>query len=561
MEQEAMTLLVCPRCQRANPGEARFCHFDGWELRIVNGIAMRGGELGREFVFPSGVRCKTYDDLARGCMQDWNVARNLLKQGGLRQFMAGIGRMDLAVAAEKAAALSDLDLGLDQFIAQLPTRDALGPRLDLNPRRLNLGRLRVGETRQIPLVVLNQGARLLSGTMEIDAEDWLGLGDGAKTFNFKTGKQQQIDLQLDTAGLIAGQKYAGKLTFITNGGVAEVPIQFEIGTVPFATAPLQGAASPRDLAMRMRDKEAARLAGPLLESGEVERWFRANGWRYPVQGPPAKGVAAVQQFFEALGLSRPPPLFLSPSAVDATVMEGEKAHQEAVLSTNARKWVYAQVESDVPWLAPEQPDVGGAQRATVKFALLGKHLIRGQKAEGKLLLRANGGQRLELPVRVAVRPAPRRAARGLVTSFAKGALVAALARLLGCLPDVLGRDWRSMGAWLTSSDFVGHYVGYFVLATFWLGIPLGAWLAWRRGKIWDVPAGALVGGVTGLIVSATLASLYPVVDQTLYRLLPFTFPMIAVLVWALAGGVIGTGLWLVRSLIGPRRAPLEAVRG
>ena len=32
-------LQVCPRCQRANPSEAAFCHFDGADLRHTNGPA------------------------------------------------------------------------------------------------------------------------------------------------------------------------------------------------------------------------------------------------------------------------------------------------------------------------------------------------------------------------------------------------------------------------------------------------------------------------------------------------------------------------------------------
>lgn len=545
-----MAAVTCPRCQRANPNEARFCHFDGAELRNVNGVPPRGGELGREFVFPSGLRCKTFDDLARGCMQDWQSARNMLKHGGLRQFMAGIGRMDLAVSAERAAIEADADLGLDQFLAQLPTREPLSPRLDLNPRRINLGKLRVGESRQITLTVLNQGSRLLSGTVEIEGEDWLSFENGARTLTLKTGKQQQLVLQVETTGLIAGQKYAAKLTLLTSGGVAEVPVMFEIGTIAFPLPPLQGATSPRDLAVRMREKEAARQAGPLIESGEVERWFHANGWRYPIQGPSAKGVAAVQQFFEALGLSRPPDLLLTPASTELTVAEGDTAEGEATLSTSAKKWVYAKVESDVPWLAPVTPDIGGAQKATVGFSVNGELLRGGQKAEGKLKLIANGGQRLELPVRVEVRRAPRRAGRTLLRAAAQGALVGAACRLLGCIPDVLGRDWHAIGSWLTASDFVGQYVGYFALATFWLGIPVGAWLAFRKGRLLDVPAGALVGGTTGLMVTATLACLYPVLDRVLAHLLPVNLPMIAVVGWAVVGGVVGMAVRLVRNLRG-----------
>lgn len=57
----------------------------------------------------------------------------------------------------------------------------------------------------------------------------------------------------------------------------------------------------------------SKAAVTLLESGEVLRWFGSNNWNYPVQGPPIKGLAGVQQFFEAMGLSKPPALHLSQS--------------------------------------------------------------------------------------------------------------------------------------------------------------------------------------------------------------------------------------------------------
>src|SRR5262245_40690443 len=113
-DSRPMPVQLCPRCQRANPAEALYCHFDGSELRVAPGSPYRGGERGREFVFPSGRRCKTYDDLVRGCSEEWNSARKMLQQGGLRQFLAGIGRMDLAIAADRAAAQGDPDIALDE---------------------------------------------------------------------------------------------------------------------------------------------------------------------------------------------------------------------------------------------------------------------------------------------------------------------------------------------------------------------------------------------------------------------------------------------------------------
>src|SRR5262245_55296042 len=99
-----MPVLACPRCHRANPPEARFCHYDGAELAALTASGGRNGDLGREFVFPTGQRCRTFDDLVKNCSEDWQVARDILRQGSLRQFLASIGRLDLASAADQAAA-------------------------------------------------------------------------------------------------------------------------------------------------------------------------------------------------------------------------------------------------------------------------------------------------------------------------------------------------------------------------------------------------------------------------------------------------------------------------
>src|SRR5438132_4204949 len=174
-------MLQCPRCHRSNPSEAAFCHFDGVELRSLpaheNG--QRDVRLPNEFVFPSGRCCRTYEDLLQACQAEWEVARDLLSQGIFQQFLATGGRMDLAQAAQQAKGHSDLDMALDSFLARLPAKMEGGPRLDLSWRRLNLGTLHVGQTRQIPLTIINQGNRLLHGTLTVaEGASWLRLGEG-----------------------------------------------------------------------------------------------------------------------------------------------------------------------------------------------------------------------------------------------------------------------------------------------------------------------------------------------------------------------------------------------
>jgi hypothetical protein len=530
-----MPPLLCPRCQRANPDEARFCFYDGAELRAT-GTVYRGGELGREFVFPSGRRCKTYDDLVRGCSEEWAAARDMLRQGGLRQFLAGIGRVDLAKEAERAAAEPDSDIALDQFLAKLPTREAIGPRLDLVPRRLNLGKLRAGESRQYQVKILNQGARLLHGTLQVMGADWVTLGGSPNgTLPIKAGKQQVLTLQIDTFGLVAGQRYAAKLTLITNGGAVEVPITMELTATPFPHPPLQGAASPRELAAKM--KEAPKQVGPLLESGEIQRWFAANGWRYPVQGAQAKGIAAVQQFFEGLGLSKPPQLAVSDYEVLMLCRPGQTVRGFVTLKTPAKKWVYARVESDSPWLTVLTPDVGGAQQARVEFEANARGLEGGRRHQGRLTILANGGQRFTVTVTADVRAVRTPLTDRLLRYAFLGALSGFLVRLLLSLPDLYARDLGSFGAWL--DDLPAGYIKRFALVVAWVGVPLGGWLMFRRGGLRDVPAGLITGAMTGLAASVTFACVLRVLDALLGWILPFQGPLLAVAGWAVWGAAVG----------------------
>ncbi|HEV3446317.1 MAG TPA: hypothetical protein VG099_16860, partial [Gemmataceae bacterium] len=363
-------MLSCPRCQRTNPKEAVFCHFDGAELRPVQGREeTQSPRLPHDFVFPSGKHCRSFDELARACQEEWNAARDLLKQGAFRQFLASVGRLDLAQAAQEAKSQADPDIALDTFIGALPAKIEARPRLDLNPRRLNLGTLHVGEARQVRLTVINQGKGLLHGTLSVaEGHSWLRLNHDGKANGqclIKTASEQGIVLRIDTKGLVAPHKYSAKLTVITNGGIVEVPVRLDLAVQPFALAPFQGAGSPREMAERMRTQP--KPAVPLLENGEVARWFAVNGWTYPVLGPTAKGVAAVQQFFEGMGLSKPPPLELSASVVQIRCLPGDSVQEQIIVRTEAKKWVYARAESDAAWLRITSPNISGPQQANLTF--------------------------------------------------------------------------------------------------------------------------------------------------------------------------------------------------
>src|SRR5580693_6638809 len=99
--------LTCPKCRRVNPAEATYCFYDG--MVLTNG-QVSGGRLNpatvafpMPFVFPSGQSCHNFDQLALACLNNWSTARDLVRQGMLKTFLGGVGRADLAQAADEAA--------------------------------------------------------------------------------------------------------------------------------------------------------------------------------------------------------------------------------------------------------------------------------------------------------------------------------------------------------------------------------------------------------------------------------------------------------------------------
>ncbi|HWY88005.1 MAG TPA: hypothetical protein VNX28_14835, partial [Gemmataceae bacterium] len=403
-----MPVLYCPRCQRSNPEIAEFCYFDGAELRSRQDGSFH--RLGQEFVFPSGRRCRSFDDFAQGCRDEWPAARDLLRQGVFKQFFGGTGRTDLAQVAHEAMAQQDADIALTTFLDALPVLQTSVPKIDINPRRLLLGNLLAGEQRQLQIIVSNQGTGSLQGTLTIrEGGDWIKI-DGPDpiqcaiaTQDASTRREQKIPLKVDTRGLPAGGTFGAKLTVITNGGVVEVMARMELVAQPFTKAPFQGAKTPRDMAERMR--KLPKAAVPMLENGDVSRWFTSNGWNFPIRGPQAKGVAGVQQYFETMGLSKPPVVQMSQAEIRLASAYPETVRSQVVLQTAAKKWVYAAVASDSPWLRVLSPQVGGPQQATITFEIDPK-AGAGTPLEGKLLITANGGKVLTVKVSADVRGAP-----------------------------------------------------------------------------------------------------------------------------------------------------------
>lgn len=298
--------LICPVCSRPNPDEALYCYHDGANLP---GAAPREGPVAvgsqpfrSPFFLPSGGICRNFDELVLACEERWEEARDLLREELLAGFFSGLGRTDLAFAAQRAAAEPDVDVGLDRLLAELPGGVRLPARLGVRPAEINLGRVGRGEDHQLVVRIQNEGMGLLRGSASCGHVNWLVFGDeaGAPHKVFQCRHDLALTMRVIGKRLRAGSHPQEALLQIeTNGGTAVVVVRVEAPAVaPFTDGVLAGAESPRQLAEKTR--AAPREAAPLFENGAVAAWYEANGWTYPVRGPKATGVAGVQQFFECL---------------------------------------------------------------------------------------------------------------------------------------------------------------------------------------------------------------------------------------------------------------------
>ena len=203
-----MSHLLCPRCQRANPGDAIYCWFDG---AVLNQAAALGGlspsQLPLEFVFPSGRRCRTYDELVEGCHADWQDARDLLHKGDFGRYLARIGRMDLVRAARKLRRGQTPDIALQNFLSSLPGSQiqGLGPPPTSTRPASCLVRCAGGQ-RHAHVTVSNKGKGLLQGKIRVtEGEQWLKIEgvDGERELPLKTTRDQDVTLRIQSSGLPA----------------------------------------------------------------------------------------------------------------------------------------------------------------------------------------------------------------------------------------------------------------------------------------------------------------------------------------------------------------------
>jgi hypothetical protein len=393
---------TCTKCSRNNPADASYCYYDGslLEGHSQNGGAVRGLQaFPSQFVFPNGLICRNFDQLAQACQENWSAAVDLLQQGYLENFLGGLGRADLAIAAREASRFPDRDRGLDQLLAKLPSQVLEAPKLKVEPREVSLGVMEVGTNRQLELHLDNQGARLLYGSVTSDDCPWLTLGDapGTPSKVFQFGADLVIAMQVRGANLRAGNKpLEGKLVIESNGGNSVVTVRCEVPVKPFPEGVLAGAKSPRQIAEKA--KAAPKEAALLFEKGAVADWYKLNGWTYPVQGPSAAGLGAVQQFFEALGLTAPPKVDINERFINFHGDVGQKNLTHPIeVKAQEKRPVFAHAVSDQPWLVPERAHLNG-RTAIINITVPAVPNRPGEVLQGRVTITSNGNQRFVVPV-------------------------------------------------------------------------------------------------------------------------------------------------------------------
>lgn len=398
-------VLTCSKCSRANPAEAVYCYYDGF---VLGGGAARGGPLAvgaqpflAPFVFPNGRTCRSFDEMAVACQEEWPAARDLLAQGFLEKFLGGLGRLDLALAAKEAAHFPDPDRGLDQLLGKLPSNVLAEPALRVEPQELNLGALDRSRERAFDLHLDNSGMRLVYGSVNA-SEGWLALGEGEGTSekHFQFTHEQTIPVRIRLDKLRAGTKpIEGKLLVESNAGSTVVLVRATVPIKPFPEGVLKGALTPRQVAEKA--KASPKEAAELFEHGAVAAWYKDNGWTYPVQGPAASGKAAVQQFFEALGLTKPPKVQISERKIALEGEPGQSLRASLQVSTEESRAVYAHGVSDQPWLEVGRAKLNG-RVATLQFTIPSVPNRPGEALKAKLTIQSNGNQRFVVPVTLQV---------------------------------------------------------------------------------------------------------------------------------------------------------------
>ena len=149
---------------------------------------------------------------------------------------------DATHGGETTSRLAAAKSSLRQLLAKLPTQVLEPPRVQAEPREVNLGLLQVGSGLRLEVQLANLGGRLLYGSIVSDCK-WLALGEppGQPQKLFQFGHELLVPVQVRGQQLRAGVKpLEGRLVVESNGGTATVQVRCEVPVKPFGQGVLAG---------------------------------------------------------------------------------------------------------------------------------------------------------------------------------------------------------------------------------------------------------------------------------------------------------------------------------
>ena len=351
--------------------------------------------------YPSGKTCNNFNELASTILSEWTVSLDMMKKGEFGTFFSGIGRLDLAMVASESAKHPEPVQGLDQFLARLPSQPIPPADLEVDPPSLDLGTLKPGKDIKCSVKIRNKGRRILYGSVSIEGIPWLSIGEGKprSRSRFNTFQDAPLPMTVFSNSLRTSEKtIEGKLIFETSGGNLIVPVTAEIPIRPFMIGALAGAKSPKQLAEKAKANPTG--AAVLFENGTVENWYKENGWVYPVPKPPAQGMAAIQQFFEALGYVKPPKVLTTTTDLLFELQPGDVKDQTITLYNEDKKSTYAYAKANKPWVRIAKP-VLKAGKAYLKISVSANELPTSLEL-ATLSITTNGNQSIKVNVEARV---------------------------------------------------------------------------------------------------------------------------------------------------------------
>ena len=164
------------------------------------------------YVFPSGEKAQTAEDLARLCDRNWRDARELLHRNSFEPWLrTNLFRSDLAQAASRLSGQPDKDIALEAFTHILdPHLPSATPKLD--QAKLNFGTVKADRHITRQLRITNSAPRgHLSGTITVQpVSRWLAISPASFS-----GNDMVFTVAVDTTGLAQGSRLAAELVVDT----------------------------------------------------------------------------------------------------------------------------------------------------------------------------------------------------------------------------------------------------------------------------------------------------------------------------------------------------------